>query len=175
MKIYLKNIVCPELEKLGVNYKIDELGIEITSSVSDVQLEELDRTLQPCNLILTAENNSVTVKKIKAALKDLLNYSGEEMKNMLPKHIMQTALSYTYLDNVFHYETGSSIEVYFNKKKIEWAKKLLSYYNLSLTEVSYQLGYDSTESFSEQFKAISGVTPNQFKQSKQQIPVMEEA
>jgi methylphosphotriester-DNA--protein-cysteine methyltransferase len=173
MKIYLKNIVCPELERLGVNYKIDELGIEITSTVSDVQMEELDRTLQPCNLILTAENNGVTVKKIKAALKDLLYYSGEEMKTMLPKHIMQTALSYSYLDNVFHFETGISIEEYFNKKKIEYAKKLLSYYNLSLTEVSYQLGFDSTESFSEQFRSISGITPNQFKHLKQ--AVMEEA
>ncbi|HEX3006930.1 MAG TPA: AraC family transcriptional regulator [Bacteroidales bacterium] len=177
MKIYLKNIVCPELEKLGVNYKVDELGIEITSSVSDGQKQELDKTLQPCNLILTPENNSVTVKKIKAALKDLLYYSSEEMKSMLPRYIQQATFSYNYLDNIFDFETGLSIEEFFSKRKIDWAKKLLTYYNLNLTEVTYQLGYDSIEQFAEDFKMVSGITPAQFKmvKSKQQMSVMEEA
>lgn len=178
MKIYLKNIVCPELEKLGVNYKIDELGIEITSSVSDVDMIELDRTLQPCNLILTSDNNAVTVKKIKAALKDLLNYSFDEMKILLPGFLQNksSSLSFQFLNNVFSFETGMTIEEYFNKKKIEWAKKLLAYYNLTLTEVTYQLGYTSIESFVEQFKMSTGITPSQFKQvkTKQQVPVMEE-
>jgi AraC-like DNA-binding protein len=178
MKIYLKNIVCPELEKLGVNYKIDELGIEITSSVTDGQKEELDRALFPCNLILIAENNSITVKKIKATVKELLNYSDEEMKNMLPKLIQsRTIVSYTFLNNVFQFETGLSIEEYFNKKKIDWAKKLLAYYNLNITEVTYQLGYNHTETFTEEFEMSTGLTPNQYKQMKikQQVAVLEEA
>lgn len=175
MKIYLKNIVCPELEKIGVNYKIDELGIEITSSVSDGQKKELEnKTLQPCNLVLTTENNPVTVKKIKAALKDLLYYSSDEMRNLLPS-CLQTSVSYEFLDNIFNFETGLTIEEYFTKKKVDWAKKLLAYYNLNLTEVTYQLGYDNTESFTEQFKTISGVTPHQFKQVKTKVAVMEEA
>lgn len=173
MKIYLKNIACPELDKLGVNYKIDELGIEITSSVSDGQIEELDKTLQPCNLILASENNSVTAKKIKAALKDLMNYSDEEMKSMLPSCLQYNPVSYTFLNNVFSLETGLTIEEYFNKKKIDWAKKLLSYYNLTLTEVTYQLGYVSVENFIEQFKQRTGITPNQFKQVKSKQHVME--
>jgi AraC-like DNA-binding protein len=177
MKIYLKNIVCPDLEKLGVNYKIDELGIEITSSVSDGLKKELDKTLQPCNLVLISENNSVTIKKIKAVLKELLNYSDEEMKSMLPSLVQARKTSYTYLNNLFDLETGVSIEDYFNKKKIDWAKKLLAYYNLTVTEVTYQLGYDSSDNFVEQFINITGITPYQFKQikAKQQIPVLEEA
>jgi methylphosphotriester-DNA--protein-cysteine methyltransferase len=175
MKIYLKNIVCPELEKLGVNYKIDELGIEITSSVTDGQKQELDKTFQPCNLLLTSENNGVTVKKIKAALKDLLNYSDSEMQTLLPGYLQLKNYSYTFLDNLFRYETGYTIEEYFNKKKIEWAKKLLSYYNLNITEVTYQLGYESSDYFIEQFKMRTGITPYQFKEIKSKpIPVMEE-
>lgn len=176
MKIYLKNIVCPDLEKMGVNYKIDELGIEITSSVTDGQMQKLDKTFQPCNLLLTSENNGVTVKKIRAALKDLLNYSDNEMRTLLPDYLQLNNYSYTYLDNLYRYETGYTIEEYFNKKKIEWAKKLLSYYNLNITEVTYQLGYESTDSFIEQFKMRTGITPYQFKEIKNKpIPVMEEA
>lgn len=177
MKIYVKNIVCPDLEKLGVNYKIDDLGIEITSSVSDGLKKELDKTLQPCNLVLIAENNQVTVKKIKAALKELLNYSDEEMKSMLPSLIQARSTSYNYLENLFTIETGQTIEEYFNKKKIDWAKKLLAYYNLNLTEVTYQLGYDSTDSFIEQFQLVTGITPFKFKEAKakQQMAVLEEA
>ncbi len=178
MKIYLKNIVCPELERLGVNYKIDELGIEITSSISDGQIQELDKTLQPCNLIVSPENNGITVKKIKSALKELLNYSDDEMRRMLPGCLQnKIVLSYIFLDNVFSFETGLTIEEYFNKKKVEWAKKLLTYYNLNITEVTYQLGYTSNESFVEQFKMRTGITPYQYKdiKVKQQMPVMEEA
>lgn len=177
MKIYLKNIVCPELERLGVNYKIDEFGIEITSSVSDGQKQELDKALQPCNIILTSENNGVIVKKIKASLKELLYYSDDEMKSILPGCLQQnTTYSYSFLDNLFRFETGNTIEECFNKKKVEWAKKLLSYYNLSLTEVTYQLGYNSIEDFTAQFKMRTSITPNQFKQLKTKpVPVMEEA
>lgn len=176
MKIYLKNIACPDLEKLGINYKVDELGIEITSSVSDGLREELNKKLQPCSMVLVTEDSTVTVKKIKTVLKDLINYSDEEMKTMLPSLVLSRNSSYTYLNNLFYFETGTSIEEYFNKKKIDWAKKLLAYYKLTLTEVTYQLGYESTEAFAEQFKLSTGVSPYQFKQTKlkQQLTVLEE-
>jgi methylphosphotriester-DNA--protein-cysteine methyltransferase len=178
MKIYLKNIICPELEKLGIDYRIDELGIEITSSVTEVQKNELSSALQPCNMILTSENNGVTVKKIKTTLKDLLYYSDEEMKHILPKYLQQNGGTphYSFLDNIFRFETGCSIEEYFNRKKIDMAKKLLTYYNLSLTEATYQLGYTNTEAFVEQFKMRTGITPTQFKEFKmKQMAVLEEA
>jgi YesN/AraC family two-component response regulator len=177
MKIYLKNIICPELEKLGIDYRIDELGIEITSSVTEVQKNELNSALQPCNMILTSDNNGVTVKKIKTTLKDLLYYSDEEMKSILPKYLQQNGTpNYSFLDNIFRFETGNSIEEYFNRKKIDMAKKLLTYYNLSLTEATYQLGYTHTDSFVEEFKMRTGITPAQFKEFKmKQISVLEEA
>jgi AraC-like DNA-binding protein len=99
------------------------------------------------------------------------------MKSMLPSLVQARKSSYTYLDNLFSLETGINIEEYFNKKKIDWAKKLLAYYNLTVTEVTYQLGYTSSDNFVEQFKQIAGITPYQFKQikTKQHIPVLEEA
>jgi AraC family transcriptional regulator len=178
MKIYLKNISCPDLEKLGIDYSIDELGIEITSSVTEVQKNELYSAFQPCNMVLTSENNGVTVKKIKTTLKDLLYYSDEEMKNILPKYLQQNGTgtpSYYFLDSIFKFETGSTIEEYFNRKKIDMAKKLLIYYNLSITEVTYQLGYTHNESLVEHFKMRTGITPTQFKEFKmKQMAVLEE-
>jgi AraC-like DNA-binding protein len=99
------------------------------------------------------------------------------MKSMLPSLVQARKPSFTYLDNLFSIETGITIVEYFNKKKIDWAKKLLAYYNLTITEVTYQLGYTSTDNFVEQFELITGITPYKFKQTKtkQQMSVLEEA
>ena len=52
-------------------------------------------------------------------------------------------------------------------KKIDRAIKLLMHYNLTPIEISYQLNYNSTEEFSYQFKSITGLTPDSFKQMQQ--------
>ncbi|HZK98033.1 MAG TPA: hypothetical protein VFC67_27775 [Prolixibacteraceae bacterium] len=66
-----------------------------------------------------------------------MNYSNE-----LPKINISTYISeklghdYTYLANLFSEVTGITIEHYIIAHKIEFAKELLLYDDLSLTEIS---------------------------------------
>ncbi|WP_235208073.1 helix-turn-helix domain-containing protein [Saccharicrinis fermentans] len=45
-------------------------------------------------------------------------------------------------------------------------KELLVYNELSLNEISYQLGYSSVQHLSAQFKKVTGLTPSHFKRLK---------
>ena len=52
---------------------------------------------------------------------------------------------------------------YFTERKIEEAKKLLRSTDLSVTEISDRLGYDTSGYFCRQFKLRTGETPLKYK------------
>jgi AraC family transcriptional regulator len=51
-------------------------------------------------------------------------------------------------------------------QKIERAKELLKYRELTLSEIAYAMGYSSVQHLSNQFKKVTGLTPSHFKRSK---------
>ena len=74
--------------------------------------------------------------------------------------------NYTYLSNLFSEATGTTIEHYIILHKIERAKELIVYDELSLTEIAWKLNYSSVAHLSNQFKKITGLTPTFFKKLK---------
>jgi AraC-like DNA-binding protein len=58
---------------------------------------------------------------------------------------------------------GKTIEKYMILQRIEKVKELLVYDELSLSEISYKLGYSSVAHLSRQFKNITGLTPSHYK------------
>jgi len=52
---------------------------------------------------------------------------------------------------------------YITLQKIKYAKKLLETTNLSVTELSYELGFSSSNYFSTVFKKILNITPQQYR------------
>lgn len=62
---------------------------------------------------------------------------------------------------------GISIEKYYINLKVEKAKELIMYDELSLSEIADLLNYSSVAHLSNQFKKITGFTPTHFKQIKE--------
>ena len=60
---------------------------------------------------------------------------------------------------------NSTIEHYIIFQRIERAKELLSYNELTLSQISYELNYSSPQHLSRQFKQITGSTPSIFKKN----------
>ncbi|MFQ6614131.1 MAG: helix-turn-helix domain-containing protein, partial [Fidelibacterota bacterium] len=71
---------------------------------------------------------------------------------------------YLSLSRLFSTVEGLTIEKYFILQKIERAKELWIYDQLTLSEIAYQLGYSSVQHLSNQFKKITGCSPREFKQ-----------
>ena len=63
--------------------------------------------------------------------------------------------------------TIDTVEKYVIAQKIERAKELLTYGELTLNEIADRLSYSSTAYLSAQFKSVTGLTPTQFRQQKE--------
>lgn len=176
MKLFIKNMVCDrckmvvrsELEKLGLNPLSVELGkVEIEGQLSADQKNILSNRLEAVGFSLLDDRKSQVVEKIKTLIIELVHYSNEELKINLSNYISdEFHYNYHYLSNLFTELHGTTIEHYFIAQKIERAKELLVYDELSLSEIANQLNYSSVAHLSKQFKKISGLTATQFKQLK---------
>jgi AraC-like DNA-binding protein len=55
---------------------------------------------------------------------------------------------------------NKTIEQYYIQLKVERVKELLTYNELNLNEIAYQLNYSSFAYLSNQFKKVTGITPS---------------
>lgn len=70
---------------------------------------------------------------------------------------------YSTLSKLFSEVRGITIERFAIIHRIEYAKELLCYSQLSTSEIAYKLGYSSPAHLSSQFKQVTGMTPKDFR------------
>jgi AraC-like DNA-binding protein len=157
-------VVDYELDKLKLLHEHSELGsVEITNSISADSLALFANRLQNCGLELIENNRHTLVEQIKNTIIQMVYYDDTELKEKKSIYLCKKlGYNYTYLSNVFSYETGDTIEHYIIKHRIERVKELLSYKDLNLTQISYLLNYSSVAHLSAQFKHVTGYTPTSF-------------
>ncbi len=71
-----------------------------------------------------------------------------------------------YLSKLFREETGDTFVNYIAEKRMELAKNLLSNTELSIKEITAEIGYNDQNYFSKLFKAKFGISPTDFRKSK---------
>ena len=157
-----------ELKKLGLHYRAVKIGeAELFENLSDEQHATLDAGLRKMGLELLDDKKSMLVEKIKNIIIELVHYSEEQIKVNLSDLLAEKLnYDYTYLANLFTEVKGTTIEQFFISHRIERAKELLVYDELSLTEIAYQLHFSSVAHLSGQFKKVTGLTPSAFKKLK---------
>lgn len=78
----------------------------------------------------------------------------------LAKHVQ---MSPNYLATLFKSEMGTSLASYIRSKRIETAKNMLRYSDLSIIDISNTLAFSSMSHFIKVFKAHTGVTPKVYR------------
>ena len=73
--------------------------------------------------------------------------------------------SRSFLCKIFKEQIGESIFSYFNKLKIEEAKRLLSETDYSITAIAKELSFSDAKYFCALFKKTTGVSPSKYKKS----------
>ncbi|MGO4821095.1 MULTISPECIES: helix-turn-helix domain-containing protein [unclassified Flavobacterium] len=173
MRLYIKYdgivacrvILQEQLEKLGISYKLLELGeIEISNSVPKETLAELQEVLNKYSIFIVSNEKSQLIQRIKDAIVEMV-YEKDKLPSVTISQYLSEKLnfSYGYITNIFSEYTYTSIENFIIIQKIERAKKLIIEDELTLTEVSYKLNYSSVAYLSSQFKKVTGLTPSAFK------------
>ena len=113
------------------------------------------------------DKKSILIEKVKNAITEMIYGSEELPKENDSDHLSnKLGYDYTYLANLFSEVKGITIQHFIIQTKIERAKELILYNELSLSEISYKLHYSSPAHLSNQFKKVTGLTPSSYKQLK---------
>ena len=141
--------------------------IHLDGTISQQQKVLLKTRLEEIGFELIDSHVSGLIEKIK---KYVIRKARNEVDEKDQKSKLSTYLSsylnheYTYLSSLFSSIEGRTIENYFIEQRIEKAKELIVYGQLTLSEIAFQLEYSSVAHLSSQFKKITGLTPTYFKQ-----------
>lgn len=177
MKLLIKNMVCDRCT-LAVRNVVQELGIEPAvvrmgevdfgdRGLDAATLELFRERIEELGFGLISDRKSELIENTKKCIIALVNERGDGEKVKLSSFLSDRLFhDYNYLSNLFSSVEGVTIEQYHIHQKIEKAKELLVYDELTLTEIAFRLGYSSVAHLSRQFKKVTGQTPTAFKQRR---------
>jgi AraC family transcriptional regulator len=180
--LYIKNMVCDrcilvvrqELDKLNLNYKNIQLGeVELTHQPTDEEIAELNAHLNILGFELLDNKKTRLVEKIKSSIIQLIQgIEAEELNKKLSVLLSEKLkMDYHHISSLFSSLEGMTIEKYVILQRIEKAKELLMYAELTLSEIADKLGYSSVQHLSQQFKKTMGLTPTHFKNLKNNMRI----
>lgn len=161
-----KMVVQSTLDKLGLhplNIQLGEVLIE-EKTVSKDLLKQLSGALIQAGFELMDDKQSKLIEQLKTFIINSIHYREEQpqqkFSELLSQHVHH---DYSYISNLFSEVEGITIEQFIIAQKIEKVKELLTYNELSLSQIALQLNYSSTAYLSNQFKKYTGLTPSAFK------------
>ncbi|MFA7229281.1 MAG: AraC family transcriptional regulator [Melioribacteraceae bacterium] len=173
--LYIKNMVCnrcikvikEEFDKLGIVINKISLGeVETEQPVSSLPMEKIVKILDENGFELIEDKKVKIVERIKNFLIKIIydeSFVLDENKKFSALIEKELGLDYNYLSGLFSVQESITIEHFIILQKIERAKELLKYGELTLSEIAYKLGYSSVQHLSGQFKKITGFTASQFR------------
>ncbi|MFD2963947.1 MULTISPECIES: helix-turn-helix domain-containing protein [Olivibacter] len=180
MLLHIKNMVCDrcimvvrqQLENLGLQVPEISLGtVMILPNPTEDQLHQISSSLHILGFELLSKEKNQLIERIKNVVIQFVHHS--DLKNLnesIMSHVSKRLnKDQAYLSRLFSDSQGVTIERYIIQQKIERVKELLLYGELTLNEISYEMGYSSNAHLSNQFKSITGMTPSQFKRLNNQV------
>ena len=177
MKLTVKNMVCDrckrvvreELEALGLTVQQIELGmVVVAEEPAPDLLRKVEERLVASGFELLEDPRLVLVEQIKKLIIDEVQYllrNKPDHMNFSDYLAEKCGYEYSYLSHLFSAETGQTIEHYIIAQKVEKVKELLSYGELTQSEIAWHLGYSSPAHLGNQFKKMTGLTPGEYKKS----------
>lgn len=172
----VKNMVCNRcvlaveniLTKVFIPFHKVTFGeIDLSEELSQDQKERLVNELTKIGFELIDNYAGGLIEKIKQLVIKRARNEGDERENKMKlSHYLSGNVNheYTYLSSLFSSVEGRTIENYFIEQRIEKAKELLIYGQLTLSQIAFDLEYSSVAHLSTQFKKITGLTPSYFKE-----------
>ncbi len=167
IELYFSNIEGVSLNKLMLG-KVD---LEFDESI--ISVGEIISGFESLGFIEIVNPDSILVEKTKLAAIELIfmaNNTNSLIRNSdyISERVQEP---YSKLSKLFSVETGVTLEKYLIILKIERTKELLIEGELTLSEISYLLGYSSVQYLSTQFKKISGYSVSEFKELKDYLRI----
>lgn len=175
--IRIKNMVCPRCIA-AVESKLTEIGfppvsVELGKAILEHDISTEDKksigiALSSLGFELLDDSQTVTIEEIKQNIIAWVRLNGERI--VLSEYLQdKMRREYSVLSKMFSEIRGITIERYSILMRIEYAKELLSYEQMTVSEIAYHMGYSSAAHLSMQFKKETGMSPSQFRSGKDVI------
>lgn len=173
---YIKNMVCPRcvmavrdlFEKLGTEVLVVELGKAEVRGAEHLSREKLNEKLMELGFELLEGRDQKKVEQIKNHLVDYIKelVQNDEMPKISQYLSEKMHHNYATLSNLFSEQEDTTVEKYLIHLKIERVKELLSYDELTLSEIAWQLNYSSVQYLSNQFRQVTGMSVTDYKKAQ---------
>ncbi|EQK41194.1 bacterial regulatory helix-turn-helix s, AraC family protein [[Clostridium] bifermentans ATCC 638] len=161
-----KNLILEMYEKTMKN------GIEIDSktfngySIKNIESVKKEISNAIVNRYITydhkEDSEEINVSKtLKPAIQYIYNNKSENIS--MESMAKLCHVSSSYFSRLFSKEIGENFSTYISKLKIKWAKALLEETDMTINEISDELGFSESGYFIKIFKKYEGVTPNLYK------------
>lgn len=116
-----------------------------------------------------------TERQLTASHSTLIDNVGRKFYNAVEQHFKESRNTEYYVSLLGINEktlsrevkalTGNIPKIYIDSRTILEAKRLLSYSNLTIKEIGFELGFDEPTNFNKYFRKQTGVTPTVFRES----------
>lgn len=171
----VRNMVCRRciesvteaLERSGIVFNNVRLGeIDLVKPLSEKGKAVLGSLLSEKGFELIDARTNGLVEQIKRLI---IQKARGELNEKESRLKLSTLLSekfhyeYSHLSNLFSGIEGRTIENFYIEQRMEFAKELIIYDELTLSEIADKLDYSSVAHLSAQFKKVTGLTPSHFK------------
>jgi AraC family transcriptional regulator len=173
--LYIRNMVCPrcirvvreEFEAIHLVIKNIALGeVTLEKLPSPLQMKKIKVSLGENGFELIEDKNRRTIEQIKHAILKMVRNDYELHPIRVKDSVFiarEVGQEYHTLSTLFSSVENITIEHYLVLQRVERIKELLKYGELSLTEISFKLGFSSVAHLSNQFKKVTGMSPSTFR------------
>ncbi len=172
-KLIIRNMSChcclkvvrqlPEAQQVQVDdIRLGEARILFDEAV--ISIDDIGKLLEKEGFELVINKEKQVVEQVKSAVIDLVHHSTfNSMVRNSDYLIEKFNLSYQYISSIFSKHENITLEKFIILQKIEKAKELIHYGELTLSEIAYMMGYSSVQYLSTQFRNITGVSVSEYK------------
>lgn len=168
--ITLNTLLRKAAEKGGLH----PIYLDSISSKYAVQVEKCTSYQQISDLIITMQIEycdsvrKFSLKNYSSQIRKAIEYIRINLNQNLSLDSISAALYLNpyELSRQFKKETGETITEYINKTRTNEALYILENEDISITEASYMVGYNDVNYFTKVFKKIKGITPSEYRRSK---------
>ncbi len=174
----IKNMVCDRCIMVvdevlrGQGFRVDEvqLGSAVVSPGPDAEgLSRLEEELKRLGFELVRERRDELATGVKSELINYLNLVESHQERAEKPPLLSAYLagklhrSYATLSRAFTASEGITIEKYLIRLRMERVKELLSYDELTLSQIAWQLGFSSVQHLSGQFRQVVGMPVSEYR------------
>lgn len=177
-KLFVKYMVClrdklilkSELEDLGFSYNFSPHGaINFHESYTQDQYKKLNKRLSKYGMVVLDEDSSMLIDKIIQTIVQVIHYSESlpavNFSDLVHQYSGKESES---ILKIFSDVKGMSVLQFIVIQKIERAKEILLYEDMSLSDIAELLNYKNKYYLSAQMKKVTGLTPSAFKRLKEE-------